>query len=289
MKILQKLSLGIMALLAFIPGFASATTTITLPGYSATFNGPLGLLVDLGFQNVPGVTTAWARLLYNWIAFGLVAWIAFAADERSSTTFCVIATGIAAMTAWFGWFTVPNNPYGAWGLIALCALLSVAMYMTEKKRVNWGVSGGGDALLNIVLIIVIFTATIGLINGSGIFNAGQQVTPPGVCPAGQYLGCTLSGNTLITGIQAQNNTILGQFLDLVFGMAMIGWNLFLLIVQMLVSVVFFAPMLVLVFPWLASSPPALLLLGLMQIGIWYIYSLALMRYVFKPMMGDGKI
>lgn len=288
MKTTTKIFLTVVSLLSILPSIASATVN-TVTGYAATFNGPLGLLVDLGFENVPGVTTAWARMLYNWIAFALVAWIAFAADERSSTTFCVIGTGMAAMTAWFGWFTVPNNPYGSWGLISLCALLSVMMYITEKKRITWGVSGGGDSLMNITLIIILFTATIGLINGAGIFQAGQTVTPPGTCPAGVYLGCTLNGNTLISGIQSSNASLLGQVLDLVFGVLMIGWNLLLLVLQVLVSVVGFEFVILLVFPWIQASPPALALLTLMQIGIWYVYTLAVMRYIFKPMPGDAKI
>jgi hypothetical protein len=271
---------------------SAQTVTQMAAGTSATMTGSLGLLIDLGIQNVPGVTTTQAKFYYNIISLALIMWLAWVADEPSSAQFCVIGVGISAFTAWVGWFTTPN-PIGQWGLIIMCAVLAVILYMTEKKRFLYGINGAGDPLINILVFILLMQSTIGLINGAGIFEAGATVATPSECANGSvtYENCAINGNLMLSNIQTTSgtNNIIGQTFNYITTVVTMGWNLLILIVQLLVSVAFFSVVLYQTYPWIAASPEAILLVGLLQVGIWFIYMLALFRYVWKPMPADGRI
>ncbi len=273
---------------------ASASATLvntTAAGTASTMLGAGGYLIDLGIENVPGVTTAQAKFYYNIISIALVLWLAWVADEPSSSYFCIIGVGIAAFCAYAKWFTTPN-PGGEWGLIVMCALLSVLMYMTEKKRIQFGINGAGDPLIQIVVFILILQSTIGLINGAGIFSAGTTVATPSNCANGSvtYTNCVINGNVELTNI-AQNSgsqNIVGQTFNYITTVVTMGWNLLVLVVQLLISVACFALVLFQTYPWIADSPQAVLLVGVMQVMIWIIYMLAIFRYVWKPMPQDGR-
>lgn len=269
------------------PVLASTVTTV---GSAATYIGPLGLQIDLGISMIPGLTAAQVRYYYNIISFGLVIWIAFAADERKSTEFCIIATAMAALCAWAGWFTTPSDT-GKWGLITLCALLSVAMYITEKKRITYGVGGGGDPMLNILLFLLIFQATVGLVNGAGIFPIGTGAPQESVCANAQYSACAINGNVQLmnAGENTGTNGLQAPGTDIVTMIATAGWGLLMLVVQLAVSIFVFSYVVVTVYPWIGNSPQAMILLGMLQIGIWFVYTLTIYRWIWKPMPGDAKV
>lgn len=286
----RRLLLFLLSLPLLVRSAFAVTVTGVAAGASATMVGPLGLLIDLGIQNVPGVTLIQARLYYNIISFALVIWIAFVSDERTSAQFCIIATGIAAFTAFAGWFTTPN-PVGNWGLIVMCALLSVVMYITEKKRISFGTSGGGDPLVNIVVFILLFQSTIGLVNGAGIFQPGNMVATPSECANGVYTACQINGNLQLTNINTNTGT--GGILGLVFSvfttLATVGWNAIVLLIQLVVSVAFFSAVILVTYPWISDSPQALLLVGIFQVAVWFIYMLTIVRYFWKPYGTDARL
>ena len=265
-------------------------STVTTVGSAASYIGPLGLQIDLGLSLIPGLTAAQVRYYYNVIAFGMVIWIAFAADERKSTEFCIIATAMAAFTAWAGWFTTPN-PTGQWGLIILCAILSIAMYFTEKKRVTFGVGGGGDPMLNILLFLLIFQASVGLVNGAGIYSAGTGAPQESVCGNGQYSACAINGNVQLmsAGENTGTNGLQSGATDIITTIATAGWGLLMMIIQLAISIFVFSYVVITVYPWISSSAPALLFLGILQLGIWFVYSMTIFRWIWKPMPGDARV
>ncbi len=291
-SIRRRMMLLISSISLLVASASAQTVTQMAAGTSATMTGSLGLLIDLGIQNVPGVTTTQAKFYYNIISLALIMWLAWVADEPSSAQFCVIGVGISAFTAWVGWFTTPN-PIGQWGLIIMCAVLAVILYMTEKKRFLYGINGAGDPLINILVFILLMQSTIGLINGAGIFETGATVATPSECANGSvtYENCAINGNLMLSNIQTTSgtNNIIGQTFNYITTVVTMGWNLLILIVQLLVSVAFFSVVLYQTYPWIAASPEAILLVGLLQVGIWFIYMLALFRYVWKPMPADGRI
>jgi hypothetical protein len=291
-------------LLLSLVSWASAATGMAA-GSTANLAGPTGFLVDLGIENVPGVTIQMAYFYYRWICFALIFWIALTADKKSSTVFCILAVGIAAITAYFGWFTttgsdgVTLNPAGPWGLIILCALLTVVSYLTESKRINFGISGAGDPIINLFTFLIIFNGVIGLLNGAAIF-AGVPGTPstPGTCIVGSSTNQTQFGNCAVDGAsQLQNlqtntgtgNSILSGIADAVVGAVNLAWNVLLLIVQIAVSIAFVSAIILASYPWLISSPSAMLLLGLFQAATWIIYALWIGRIYGKTMPGELRL
>ena len=285
----RKIGLFLSSLPLLVAAASAQTITAVAAGTSATMTGSLGLFIDLGIENVPGVTTAQAKFYYNIVSIALVMWLAWVADEPSSAQFCVIGVGISAFTAWMGWFTTPN-PGGEWGLIVMCALLAGLLYMTEKKRLLYGVNGAGDPLVQIVVFLLIIQSTIGLINGAGIFTTGTTVATPSNCVNGSvtYTSCTINGNVALANIQTNTGTknILDQGFDILLTIATTGWNLLVMVLQLLVSVACFSYVLYSTFPWILDSPQAILLIGIMQVIIWIIYTLSIFRYIFKPMPQD---
>lgn len=292
MSLKRRITLFFSAISLFIASVSAQTVTQVAAGTSATMTGSLGLLIDLGIENVPGVTTAQAKFYYNIISIALVMWLAWVADEPSSAQFCIIGVGISAFTAWVGWFTTPN-PVGQWGLIVMCAVLAVILYMTEKKRFLYGINGAGDPLINILVFILLLQSTIGLINGAGIFEAGATVATPVECANGSvtYTNCAINGNLMLTNVQTNSGTsdILGQTFNYLTTIVSMGWNLLVLVIQLLVSITCFSYVLYQTFPWIAASLEAIILIGILQVGIWIIYTLVLFRYVFKPMPQDGRL
>ena len=289
-SIKKRLALLISSISLLVTSTSAISVSLVAAGTSATMLGAGGYLVDLGIQNIPGITLAQAKFYYNIISIALVMWLAWVADEPSSAQFCIIGVGISAMTAWFGWFTTPN-PGGQWGLIIMCAVLAVILYMTEKKRFLYGINGAGDPLINILVFVLLMQSSIGLINGAGIFSPGVGVSTPSECANGSvtYTNCAINGNLMLTNIQTTSgtNNILSQTFNYISTVVTMGYNLLVLVVQLLISVACFAYVLYQTYPWIATSPQAILLVGLLQVGIWLTYVLTLFRYVWKPMPRDG--
>lgn len=292
MSIKKRLVLLLSSIPLLVSWVSAASISQIAAGAAASMLGAGGYAIDLGIQNIPGVTATQAAFYYNIISIALVMWLAWVADEPSSAQFCIIGVGIAAFCAWAKWFTTPNTG-GEWGLIIMCAVLAVILYMTEKKRIQFGINGAGDPLINILVFILLIQSSIGLINGTGIFDAGSTVATPQECAYGSvtYDNCAINGNLMLTNIQQSSGTenILGQSFNILSTVVTMGWNFLVLIVQLLVSVAFFAAVLYQTYPWIASSPQAIILVGVLQVGIWLIYMLTLYRYVWKPMPGDGRM
>jgi len=288
----RRFILLISSITLFVASASATLVNTTAAGTASTMLGAGGYLIDLGIQNVPGVTAVQAKFYYNIISIALVMWLAWVADEPSSAQFCIIGVGIAAFCAYAKWFTT-SNPGGEWGLIVMCALLAVLLYMTEKKRILFGINGAGDPLIQIVVFILILQSTIGLINGTGIFSVGTTVSTPQECADGSltYENCIINGNVQLTNIAENSGTqnIVGQLFDYITTVVTMGWNLLVLIVQLLLSVACFALVIYHAYPWIVDSPQAVLLVGLLQLGIWLMYMLALFRYVWKPMPSDGRM
>ena len=289
----RKILLLLSSVSLLIASVSATAINKTAAGWAAEFLGAGGYAIDLGIQNIPGVTATQAAFYYNIISIALVMWLAWVADEPSSAQFSIIAVMMAGFCAWAKWFTTPN-PGGEWGLIIMCIVLSVILYMTEKKRIQFGINGAGDPLINILVFILLMQSSIGLINGTGIFTQpGTTVATPSECASGSvtYENCAINGNLMLTNIKTTSGTenILGQFFNPLSTIVTMGWNLLVLVVQLLVSVACFSAVLLQTYPWIAYSPQALLLVGVLQVGIWLIYMFALYRYVFKPMPGDGRL
>jgi hypothetical protein len=82
---------------------------------------------------------------------------------------------------------------------------------------------------------------------------------------------------------------LSQIADEVVGAVNLAWNVLLLIVQIAVSIAFVSAIILASYPWLISSPSAMLLLGLFQAATWIIYALWIGRIYGKTMPGELRL
>ena len=289
---IRKYLLALLSAVALysIPAMA---VTQTVASMAATQMGPLGLKIDLGLSMIPGVTTGQVRMYYNLIAFCIVFLVATFSDSRCSAIFGVLVVIFSALMKYIGWFTAANEA-ASWGLIGMGALLAGGLYMAEKKRVTYGVTGGGDILLNIVVFILLFQATVGLVNGAGIFgqNGILQGSATQVCANDTYSNCQINGNVQLQNAAQYSGTssftTSGGGTDLVTAALTAGWTLLMGVIQIIASVFLFSLTLLAVFPWLNTSQ-GLLMLGVIQVGIYFVYIFALWRWIWKPMPGDAKV
>ena len=251
--------------------------------------GPGNRLIDLGFDGAVGLTQA--NVYYNIITFAFVCGVAGVADVFSTSLFCAVAAIFSGLFAYIGWFTTPN-PAGPWGVIILAVILSVIMLMAEQSQTP---SAGGDKLISIVMFMLVVQATIGLINGVGIFGSQTiGVATPSTCYSqGNLTGCSVNG-TIQLANAAQNTgsqnivTNSGNIFNYITTLPTMAWTIFGIVVQVLVSITFFGPAMVSTFPDILNNPTGLAVMAVIQLVIWIIYAFALARYVFKPMPGDMK-
>lgn len=301
--IIKRIYLLILSAIAFCVPYVNATQ-IMAAGSSLTLAGQMGLLVDLGFENWPGVTLVWARMCYRWIAFALVMGIGLWVDSKDTAHFGVFATAMAALTAWFGWFTTPLlvngvdtgliNPTSTWGLIILCAVLSVAIYITDSKQKQFGTNSFNDPVIAIISYLMFMQITIALIAGTGIYTTTGDVSTiptPTVCGGTTYTNCMIDGSSQLTNM-ADNSAIGGVVnspFNLIATTLTSGWSALLGVFQLVLALVTFPSAIQTIFPWIASSPSAVILLGMIGTGIWILEILMVARILFKPSLGDLKL
>ena len=99
-SIRRKIMLLLSSISLFVASVSATAVNTTAAGAVSSMLGSGGYLIDLGIENVPGVTATQAKFYYNIISFALVIWLAWVADEPSSAQFCVIGVGIAAFCAY---------------------------------------------------------------------------------------------------------------------------------------------------------------------------------------------
>jgi hypothetical protein len=269
---------------------ATSGQALSLP---IMFNGIGNRLVDLGLDSVVGVEQA--NFYYNIISFALVFCIAAYADFQSSAMFSVLATMMAAICAWFGWFTC-SNALGPWGIVTMCGVLSVAMYMTEQNRMIYGAgTGGGDKVVGIVMFILLLQASVTMINGVNVFGTEiGATTDNSYCSAtgGNYTNCQMDGALQLQGISTNTGTesITGtNNFNYLSSAVTIGWQMLGLIAQLLIGIAAFSVVLAGAFPTIINNPGGMAVIGVLQVGIWVIYAFAIFRYVWKTMPGDAKL
>lgn len=284
-----------LLLLAFIQPVMATTTGMV--GSSTTAAGPLGLLVSLGIENIPGVSVQYALFVYRFISFGLIMLLAMSADRKSQEIFSIIIVALAAVFAYFGWFTVllPNgnvNPAGPWSMIILCAVIAVVSYMTSQKQINFGTNGAGDPVVNLFMFFIIFNSCLGMLSSTTIFSSVAGIpNAPEVCTSNNYANCQVNGADKLESIGTKTSAG-GFFSDLnnyatMFTTAAV--NTIILILSIVFSLIFVAGTITITFPWVLDSPPAMVLLGILQVVIYILYYLMFMRWTAKTMPGEARL
>lgn len=239
-----------------------------------TCKGPLGLLVTLGIENVPGLTAAQSVWFYDIIAVGLLFLMGACASERNLRHFSILLPLLAAMFVFFGWLQSPNATT-TWSIILGCGFLGGLIYMKESLRENWGIGGPGSTLLNIAVYLVIFQCIVGIVNSPSVGLFTQNVAPT---PA-EYQSIDLKAQ-----VNALTNTgglmqDLLSYGSLFFTMAVGAIKAFIAIVQ---AILLFSTTVMQAYPVFADSPLVVALLVAFNIGEWILFAkLAYDMYYLK--------
>lgn len=247
--------LGIMVLL--LPAVSADTVGASR---AVTLNGPSGMLVPLGIENV--MPLAAARVWYNWICVIILLPLAAVASQRNHHQYAIIIPAVAAILMGFGWLYTVNMAQTL-GAIIFVGFIGAAYYIKTVLRINWGMGGPGSTLMNLVVFMIIISATFGIINSSGIWPDNTGVQP------NQFTNVNLEDE-----IQQMGNTG-GGLDDLVnlgtFFLTSAAASLKVFI-TMCLSIGAFGAAVLLMYPWLAQSALVLAIISLLQTVIWILYA-----------------
>ena len=158
-------------------GIVGATTTTLTATEGTTSQGPLGLLISLGIENVPGLLATQVTWFYNLIGVGLLLLLGSITSERNVRHWTILVPIMGAMFVFFGWIHAPT-PTQTWGIIIFAVFVAVCLYMKGSLKENFGIGGPGSTLLNILMLVILFQSIVGLVNlpSVALFN-NQNVAP----------------------------------------------------------------------------------------------------------------
>jgi hypothetical protein len=232
---------------------------------AVTCNGPYGILISLGIENVPSLSVAQVYWFYNLISVGILFLVSAMASERNLRFWNIIVPIVAAMVVYFGWMHAPS-PAGTWGIIVGTAMLAGMIYMKDTLQERYGTGGAGTPIMTIAAYLILFQCIIGVVNSPALnFFGGNNVanSPSSYQPGSVDLSQQWNANANTGGLIDNVLSAASILLTIAVGALMA----FLSILQ---AVVLFSATLVQAYPFLASSPYALLLLGAFQIGEWIL-------------------
>lgn len=263
----------------------SATQYVTQTNI-ITFTNALGLMIPLGLENY--VPVADAIMYYNYIAVFAIMMIAAFAGQTNESRFTFFVPIFAGLMVFIGWLHAPD-PVSYYGMIIGCILLGALMYINDMNHEKYGLPGPDTKLLTIVFMIIVFEASVTLMSTSGlnifpeVGNSGQS--QQSLTYNGYGYSCDANGNIMLgASVQTINNQG-GTGLDVLsIGLwaiqAMISAITFL--IKIVAAILLFSVVLVAAYPALGASPQAMLFLGIMQLVIWAIYTVAFINWYFKP-------
>lgn len=271
----------IITLLLLVGGVMADTSNMSA-SRSVTMLGGLRL-IDLGIDNL--VVAATANMYYNFIAICLLFLLAALSSSRNSRFFAILLPAMAAMFVWFGWL-VGSNPNQTWGIIILCAIFGIAYYMKDTLRERFGSGGSGSLIINLMMFLILFQTVIGVINITGVWGTDNTIpTPKDYQYQNVELSSTVTSTTSTGGLLADitsAGTLLGNLM-------ISGLRLFL---QLLLSIGAFSLVIASAYPWMVKfsdgsiNTVGVAALGLLQVGIWLIYTKFIFDMFYKPVPGS---
>jgi len=269
-----------IAILLLVGGAAAETTNMSAVR-AVLFKGGLRL-IDLGIDNL--VTSATANMYYNFIAISLLFLIAALSSSRNSRFFAILLPALGAMMVWFGWLT-GSNPVHTWGIITLCAIFGAAFYMKDSLRERFGSGGSGSLIMNLMIFLILFQTVIGVINITGVWGTDNTIPTP---KDYQYQNVELSTTVTTTASSG------GLFADITSAAKLLGDLMVTglrMLFELLKSIGMFSLVLATAYPWMvkmsdgSTNLVGVAALGVIQVGIWLIYTKFIFDMFYKPPMG----
>jgi hypothetical protein len=234
-------------------------------------------------------------MYYNYIAIGLILLIAGFAGQTNESRFTFFVPVFAGLMVFVGWLHAPD-PVSYYGMVIGCMLIGAIMYVNDMNHEKYGLPGPGTKLLTIVMMIIVFEASVTLMSTSG-FNLFPEIGNTG--QAQQSLTCNGYGYTcdangqIMLGASVQTINSQGGTAGDIASVAMWAVNVALamigFIIKVVAAILLFSVVLVAAYPALGASPQAMLILGVMQLVIWAIYVVTFMNWYFKPSFETAQV
>lgn len=269
---------------------------------SILMGGPTGIMVPLGIELIPNLSLAQIYMYYNYIAICIMVFIAAMAGAKSESRFLCIIPILGGIFTIFGWIHITDSAgtidvigqFKWYALLVVCGILGVFSYMNDTHHEKYGIAGPGSKLLNLVAFIILFQAAVGCVNNANFWDSGSAVPTPNACTVGY--SCDAYGNIQLTSSVSTLNNSGGLQMDavsLVMQLGVLAIAILKFVVTVLTSVTLFSVVLDSsisgIFPGISASVYYIAIMGLIQVGIWFVYALTLFTYYYKPMPGEGTI
>lgn len=262
-------------------------TTYTVVANSIIGTNANGLLIDLHLHDFLSATDA--IMYYNYAALLVILlWAGFASSSNEGR-YLFSTPFMACFFVWIGWLRAPT-PSSYWGILMMLLFLGAMLYMNDQNRQLNGISGPGNKLLSIAVLIMCFTACFGFIQSSELIPLMLHggTTQNEMC--GTAYQCDEGGNIVLG---ASVNTVTQGVGTGVFGtltwLGEMAVYTVMTIITVVGSVLFFAVVVLAAYPQLADSPQVLAFLGVMNVAFWIIYALAFFQWYYKPGGAQGDI
>jgi hypothetical protein len=273
-------------LLPLLAGFASAVTYSTQTSSLLT-HSPLGLLIPLGIEN--WVPAADAIMYYNYIGMFCLVGIAAFSGMSNESRFLIIVPFTAAALVYVGWLQAPN-PTSYWGMVIALILLGCILFVNDMNREKYGSAGPGTKIVSIAVMIIVFEASVVLMSNPAFspFPTSLETSASGdgtILCSGYGYTCDSAGNIDLSASVSTVTSVGGTGLEaasLIMWAGQVAFAMLNFMILLLGAVFLFSGMLIAAYPVLATSPQALLILGIMQIVIWIVYVIAWFNWTFKP-------
>jgi hypothetical protein len=244
-------------------------------GWGITGTGPGGVMVSLGLEQVvsnPVLVTQF----YNYWALLTLLVIAVSAGQRDSKFVTVLLPLWAAFEMYVGWLKYPDSATG-FGIIVVCAALSIMMYMVETRHERFGIAGPGNMVVKIFTFLILLQCVVVFFNTSAIFPSD---TPQLSASNNQYAAIDLGSQM---GKISDSGGILETAVDTVSATVQLAISALILILKCLLSIALFSVVLSQVFPWIVQAGPiGAAFLILMQFAIWLMYVLFIYQVFYRP-------
>lgn len=247
-----------------------------------------GVLINLHIQDFFDTNTA--IMYYNYVAmFFIITWatISSAAHEHR---YMFSVPFLAAVFIFIGWLRA-YNPTQYWGSIVALMLIGGFMYMDSANKEKRGTGGAGQKVLTIAFTIMAFSAAFGFVSSSNIIPLTTTYGTSSNTMCGTAYQCDAAGNPNLDSSVTQLSTVGGMTSDLssmtTFGTSIVYfiWT----VIAVIGAVVMLSAVVVAAFPVFASSPQALMILGLMQLVIYAVYFIAIFNWYYKPGYNQGEL
>jgi len=259
---------------------ATRVDGIIISSLPVSMSGPYRL-VSLGLETV---VPDQATMYYNYLACGILFVFGIVSSGRTTRFFAILIPIMAALMVWFEWLRSPD-PTQTWGIITLCMIMAAAYYMKDTLREKYGSGGSGSMIMNIMVFMILIQTVIGVINMTAIWGNNTMTTPDKTY---QYQNIDL-------GAEVTKTSSSGGLLQDLVGSASILGNMAIgalkIILQLLLSVGAFGFILAAAYPWMVTMPDGgtntmgIAMLGLLQVGIWLIYTKFVFDIFYKPPIG----